>query len=278
MIVLINYPAVRQAIVTDAELMTSIAYTTADNELSGEYTGQAQFAFSPDLLSMSAFDKSHDEPRGFLAMRSVAQSVSMDLGLSAELRNSIIISFAATDLGDLQWKGRAKETEFTGQISFNGDRDDIDKELIDSLASTIEFDITRESGFTTPQPSALRLGVSAQMDKLFHKLPGEMLLGIDMNIGMNNEPSNSTIPRYSIGMDYLPGKKWPVFLAGMTFDQEINARLGLGLGYRNHFVDVYASTIDLISMIQNDDRISFSLVARWKFMTGFKNHNENSGF
>jgi len=117
-------------------------------------------------------------------------------------------------------------------------------------------------------PTALRLGVALKFEDMFKRFPGELMVGFDYNQGLNNQPSNFTASRFSLGFQYRYKPRWPILVGGYTYDLLGVGRGAIGIGYDTWFVDVYVSTIDIFSMVTGGPRFSASLVARWKLFSG----------
>lgn len=256
---------------TDIGLNANVNYTTATQTLSGSYEAHAIYAFSEDLAKANAFVEEGQEPRGFLAMRPAGRGYGIDLGAAAELRKGWILGLAVTDIGSISWEGSAFSSDFDGYIDISGV---IDHQAIDSIAAGIRLDREKKNDFNTPMPTAVRLGVALKFEEMFKRFPGEFLVGIDYNQGLNNEPSNFTEPRFSAGFSYRYRPKWPILIGGYTYDLLGITRGALGLGYTNWLFDIYISTIDIFAIVKGGDRASASLIVRWKILSG---RNKNSG-
>ena len=250
---------------TDIGLDAQLYYTSATQSLTGNYTARAIHSFSPDISEANAFTEENKKPRGFLAMRPAGKGYSFDIGGAAELKKGWVVGLAITDLGKINWKGSAKESEFEGYIDISGA---IDNDNIDSIASGISLDNESREDFSTSMPTTVRLGIALNFEDMFKRFPGELMVGIDYNQGLNNQPSNSTKPRFSAGFHYRIKPKWPILIGGYTYSPIDAGRGAIGLGYSNWLFDVYVSTIDLGDIVSGGDRFSASLVARWKLFCG----------
>jgi hypothetical protein len=251
---------------TDIGLSANVNYSTATQTLSGSYQANAIHSFSEDLEIANTFNQGNeDPPPGFMQLKPAGKGFGFDIGGSAELRHGWIFGLSITDLGSINWTGSAKTSEFEGYIDISGV---IDYETIDSLSHEIKLVSETREEFRTPMPTALRLGVALRFEEMFNRFPGELLLGFDYNQGLNNQPSNYTTPRFSLGFQYRYKPKWPILIGGFSYDLLDIGRGSVGLGYDTWFVDVYVSTIDIFSIVSGGPRFSVSLVARWKILTG----------
>ncbi len=252
---------------TDIGLSASASYSSADQTLRGSYQARAIHAFSDDLSTVNAFEQDNKQPRGFLSLKPAGRGFGVDIGGAAEFRRGWIVGLSVTDVGLISWTGNAARSDFSGYIDISGV---IEEGTLDSLASEIKLENESRERFTTPMPTAVRVGVALKFEEMFDRFPGELLAGIDYNQGLNNEPSNFTAARFSIGLHYRYKKTWPILLGGYTYDLLSISRVALGLGYTTWFMDVYVSTFDIIPLVSGEDHLSASLVARWKILCGHR--------
>ena len=251
---------------TDIGLSANVNYSTATQTLSGSYQANAIYSFSEDLGIANTFNQGNAAPPpGFLKLKPAGRGFGFDIGAGAELQKGWILGFAITDLGSINWTGSAKKSEFDGYIDISGV---IDHETIDSLAYNINLVNESREDFRTPMPTALRLGVALKFEEMFNSFPGTLMVGFDYNQGLNNQPSNYTVPRFSLGFQYRYKPKWPILIGGYSYDLYDIGRGAIGLGYDTWLVDVYVSTIDIFSIVSGGPRFSASLVARWKLFSG----------
>lgn len=255
----------------DIGLSANATYSSATQTLTGTYDATAVHSYSPDLTQINTYNEQGGNPPGFLALEPAGRGFGIDIGGAAELKKGWTVGLSVTDIGTIAWKGGAATSNFNGSIDISGA---IDNETIDSLATEISLQNEVRENFNTPMPTAVRLGVALKFEEMIKNFPGELLMGLDYNQGLNNEPSNFTKPRFSTGLHYRYKPKWPVLLAGYTHDLLGINRASLGLGYQTWFMDVYVSTIDVIDIFSGGDRFSASLVARWKILCG---HQKNKG-
>jgi hypothetical protein len=256
---------------TDIGLSVDAYYSSGTQTLSGSYDIHAIHSFSPDLAAIDPFNDEVRTPKGFISIVPAGRGYAFDIGTAVEFRKGWTVGLSVTDLGRIRWEGLAAESDFAGNFNFSGA---IDNQTLDSLAVDIALENKWQESFSTSPPTALRLGVSLKFEEMFDRFPGELLAGIDYNQGLNDEPSNFESARFSLGLHYRPAPKAPIILAGYTIDLLGVSRGSLGLGYSIWLVDVYLSTIDMISYVNGDDRFSASFVARWKILCG---HRKNKG-
>jgi hypothetical protein len=253
---------------TDIGLSAQVSYSSATQTLSGDYQANAVYSFSEDLDIANTFHQGNtdpDPPPGFMKMKPAGKGYGFDIGAGAELRKGWILGLAVTDLGSIKWSGQATNSDYNGYIDVSGV---IEYEDIDSLSHNISLTSERKQTFNTSMPTTLRLGVALKFEEMFKRFPGELMVGLDYNQGLNDQPSNFTVPRFSIGFQYRYKPKWPILIGGYTYELLNVGRGAIGLGYDTWFVDVYVSTIDIFSIVTGGARFSASLVARWKLFSG----------
>lgn len=251
---------------TDIGVSANLNYSNATYTLSGNFQAHAAYAFSEDLGILNSFNNEGKEPPGFLRLTPAGRGLGFDIGGAAELRKGWTVGLALTDIGNIWWKGTARESDYSGYIDISGV---IEYETIDSLAAGVQLIREKTNDFSTAMPTALRMGVALDLEEMFHRFPGKLKVGVDYNQGLNNQPSNYTEPRFSIGLEYHYKPVWPLFIGGYTIDFLGISRGAFGLGYKTWLVDIYLSTIDIFSMVSGGDRASASLVARWKIGCGW---------
>lgn len=251
---------------TNIGIEANVNYSTATQTLSGDYQAHALYSFSEDLDIANTFHQGNaDPPPGFMQLKPAGRGFAFDIGAGAELRKGWILGLAVTDLGSIKWSGQATASDFDGYIDISGV---IEYEDIDSLSQNITLERERREEFNTPMPTTLRLGVALKFEEMFKRFPGELMVGFDYNQGLNDQPSNFTASRFSLGFQYRYKPKWPILIGGYTYDLLNVSRASIGLGYDTWFMDVYVSTIDIFSIVTGGPRFSASLVARWKLFSG----------
>ena len=148
----------------------------------------------------------------------------LDFGINAKLSDLFSIGFALTDIGSINWNNNA--AEYTSDKALYID-DITNKDQLDTLKDHL---IGKNSGkyinsFSTKLATAVHLGISLQLTNL--------LLAFDFNQGLNDQPGNSTLPRFSIGTEWIP-KLWVFnFRTGISVGgyEKFNWGAGFGLNF-----------------------------------------------
>ena len=126
--------------------------------------------------------------------------LGFDLGVSGEVFQALRIGVSITDIGKVTWNQNTKVIVGNGAFSIS------DYQQQDSLKNAFKGQTHDTTSFKTSLPTALHIGGAFQIDKapFISHFPGQLLVAADLNVGFNNEPGNSTIPRFSLGTEYVP--------------------------------------------------------------------------
>ncbi|MBI4428248.1 MAG: hypothetical protein HY562_03930 [Ignavibacteriales bacterium] len=226
-----------------------------------EYRGIADFSF---LSRRSAIDQL-DPDRGAtfdLFPEPAGTGFGVDLGLSLELGLGVRIAASVTDIGGIDWEKNIVETSADYAFSFT---DPFSSATQDSLENAFKGKNSPGSGFSTNLPTAIRLGVMAEVQRIpgFSGVPGSMLLALDINQGLFSSMGGIVEPRLSLGLEYRIIPLLPL-RTGISFLRGDVARWSAGFG-----LDFYAVTLDVatenLSMVfspSSFSMFSFSLGLR----------------
>jgi hypothetical protein len=241
--------------------------TGAGNVITGKGDFLAHTAFSPDFNVKYNFDSTYQKKDFKFSFfpKTAGSGLGIDFGLSAKINDAWSVGFALTDIGSVKWNKNAAEYSSYKAIYLD---DLFSKSQRDSLVKALTG---KDSGkyineFSTPLATAFRFGVAVQVDKLLNgNFPGRMLLAFDYNQGFNNQPSNSTKPRFSIGEDWLLG----VFAlrTGFSFGGFDKFNWGMGIGFVFGLLDLNIGTPDMETVVapNSSKRVTVAIDSRWKF-------------
>lgn len=241
--------------------------TGSGNVITGTGGFLAHAAFSPDFHVKYDFDKtSIKQDANVSAFPTPAGSgFGFDFGFNAKINEYTSVAFAITDIGNITWDHNAAEYSSNKPIYL----DDLsNKDQVDSLTNALTG---KNSGkyigsFSTPLATAMRFGFAVQLDKMLHgNFPGKMLLAFDYNQGFNNQPSNSTKPRFSLGADWMLG----VFAlrTGFSVGGFDKFNWGMGIGFDFNILELNFGTPDMQYVLSPNSakRITVAFDSRWKF-------------
>lgn len=234
-------------------------------------TGKGDFlaysAFSPDFHVKYDFDSLTTKQNASVSIfpKPAGGGFGFDFGFNAKISESTSIAFAITDIGSVTWDKNAAQFSSNKPIYV----DDIsNKDQIDSLKNALTGKNSGKyiSSFSTPLPTALRLGVAIQLDEMLNgNFPGRMLLAFDYNQGFNDQPRNSKKPRFSLGADWRLGLL--ALRSGFSFGGYDNFNWGMGIGFDFKLLELNFGTPDMQYAFgpNSAKRITFAFDSRWKF-------------
>ena len=248
-------------IYNDITFSAGAGVSIGDKRFVGGFEANSYKAYSDDINLKNIFSsESVIEKVPFMSPS--GKGLGMDFGLVARIDHGITVGLSLTDIGSVTWKGKTKRSLVAGKI-------EIDSSLtiddIDTIFSSIVIKNESAESFRTKPSSALHVGFCFQIDRFIKNLPGEMNLAVEIHHGLSKGPVNLDYPRVASGLDWKPGKKWPVFLTGVTYFGIDKMAWSVGLGYEFRFVEVYLASADYLSFIGNTDQQSLSLSACWHF-------------
>ena len=212
-------------------------------------TGSVDFAEfsssipSKDILSVLLLNS---QPAG--------KGTGFDFGITAKLNKHWNVAFSVVDLGSILWEKNTKYSEGKGSFSIS---DIGTAKNQDSLRNNFKGKSIDTTSFRRPLPTAIHFGTSIQLDESPYvnknKFFGKLLLEADMHIGLNNEPGNSKLPRFSVGGEYIIPSKWVDWLrvrSGMMFGGRELFSWAFGIGFATQVFDFDIGT-ESIALITN---------------------------
>lgn len=220
-------------------------------------------AFSPDFGVKYDFDESDEEKESNFGLfpSSAGSGFGLDFGINAKLDNHWRLSLAVTDIGSVNWNEETVVYESQSTLYFNDVTDD---ELVDSLADALTGKGRYSDGFSSSLPTTLRFGASFQFDR--EAVPGDLLIAVDYNQGLNDAPSNTTKPRFSIGFEWKP-LAWMPLRSGFSFGGRDGFRWGAGIGFDAGFLEFNFASSYFNGILGGNSakRIGVSVGTKWKF-------------
>jgi hypothetical protein len=69
-----------------------------------------------------------------------------------------------------------------------------------------------------------------------------------------------------MGVDWKPGRRWPVFLTGITNGQVEDFSWSLGIGYELKFFEIYIASPNMIPTFKGESMQSLSVSMCWHFI------------
>ncbi len=157
----------------------------------------------------------------------VGHGTGLDFGLTAELKNGMLISWSLTDVGSILWDKNVINTYGTGSYTFTG----YSPSIQDSVKNVFKGKNEEGGSFTTSLPTVMRLGASMEAQKIpgLSFLPGHMILAFEYAQGFNESLGNTTKARYSFGTEYRIIPLLPL-RTGLVFGGDDITRWAFGFG------------------------------------------------
>lgn len=241
--------------------------TDQNNNFVGKGDYLAYSAFSPDFNVKYDFDPNPKKKGSIGPFPSAAGSgFGFDFGFFAEINDKWSAGISFMDLGSVTWdKNAAKFSSnqpiFLDDITSKSQRDS----LVDALSGRGEL----IDEFTTSLPGAFHLGVALNLHEVFGKdnFEGKTILTFDYLQGFNNQPRNSTSPRFGFGVEWKPDSWIPYLRMGMNFGGADKFGWTAGMGIDFGFLEINFATPDFqyFFMPAQAKRVSFSANNIWKF-------------
>jgi len=242
--------------------------TTGENNV---ITGNGEFlaysAFSDDFHVKYDFDslKVKQDAEFSMFPESAGSGIGFDFGFNAKVNEIWSIGFAVTDIGKVKWNKNVAEFKSNKPIYLD---DLTDKEQRDSLIDNLTGKGSGRyiSEITTDLATALRFGIALQLDRMFTRFPGRMLVAVEFNKGFNDQPGNSSKSQFVIGTDWKPGGAF-AFRTGFAFGGIDKFGWALGVGMDFGILEMNIGTPDMQYVVapNNAKRITVALDSRWKF-------------
>jgi hypothetical protein len=233
--------------------------TGNENVITGQGNFMAHAAFSPSFNVKYDFDKSAKTDNAFSIFPTPAGSgVGIDFGLNAKLSDFFSVGFALTDIGSVTWNKNVAEYSTNKAIYLD---DLTNKDQRDTLVNHLTGKNNGKyvNSFYTKLATASHLGCALQLSKL--------LLALDYNQGFNDQPGNSTKPRFSAGTEWIPNWWVLEFRTGISVGGYDKFNWGAGLGLNFGLLELNFGTSDFQYAFAPNSakRISIAFDSKWKF-------------
>jgi hypothetical protein len=239
----------------------------SENVIRGKLDYLILHALSPDFATNYGKDSIVSDFRFSFAPTSAGKGFGIDLGLSGDINDYIKAGIAITDLGSINWKTNQATIKGKSEFTFEGYST---KEELDSLKEKFNeatSDIT--SPFSSSLPTALRVGLSLQLEKapFIKSFPGSLLVVFDYNQGFNNEIGNTTIPRFSLGFEWDYLKYIPLIRTGISVGGLVGFTWSFGLGFKLGPIEFNLASSNFASLFSPNStrKINLAMESKWRF-------------
>ena len=233
--------------------------TGASNQINGNADMVGYAAFSPSFGSVYSFDSSNSAASMGFFPKPAGSGVGFDLGVAASMEKAWRFSLSITDIGSIKWDNNTAQYSASGNFSVT---DLTDKSQLDTIKNKMIGKGEFISGFSTSLPTALRAGVSYNLNSV---IPGSLLLAFDYNQGLNDFPGNSKNPRFSLGAEWtLLG--WFNLRTGFSVGGMDGFGWALGIGLDAGLVEFNIATSDMNQVVLGNDAKMYTVAfgSRWK--------------
>ncbi len=178
----------------------------------------------------------------------------IDLGVSGIIDDKWKVSLSLTDIGQINWSDQSVVYKSSSDYIL---KDVTEKDFTDSLSLVLKGKGSYDDSFSTSLPLTLRIGMVVDINKLSKiSVPGQLRIGFDYNQGLNNSPSNSLNPRFSIGAEWTQFE-WFILRAGISAGGFYGLNWGLGVGFDTGLLEFDIGTSDLHNIFRGNDLKEF---------------------
>jgi hypothetical protein len=188
----------------------------------------------------------------------VGKGFGVDFGFSSEVREGLRVALSFTDLGSIKWDRNVFESAGGGPFNVTG----VLGAMGDTLEKARKGTTLLGAPFKTSLPATLRLGATMDTREFpfFKFIPGRLLLAFDYTQGLNKSLGNTTIPRFSLGIEYRIIRFVPI-RTGLAVGGGDMIRWAFGTGFNSHYfsLDLATEHFGMIFMPRSFQMASISL-------------------
>jgi hypothetical protein len=191
----------------------------------------------------------------------------VDIGLSGFVDENFRVGVALVDIGKITWRSNTRETIGFAQLKLD---DPFLGHQVDTLKDALKGESHLIGEFSTGLPTTLHMGLAYQLNKgsssIEDSAPSQLLLlALDYNQGLNSLPGTSTIPRFSLGVEYIPLFFLPI-RTGVSLGGTDKANIAFGFGLHLDVFDLDFATENLGAAIspKSFKRASFAFGTKIK--------------
>ena len=192
------------------------------------------------IISKSSKSEVGDTVVNFNPFAPQGTGLGIDLGVTAKVMSFVKVGISFTDIGSISWSkdvinttGADTSFAFGGFSPANptvpGSKSNLDS-LNDAFRDYFKNKDSVVSSFSTSLPTKMNIGASIDLDELFPKIPGQLMLGVDYHQGFNTQFNNSTTPEFVFGVEWRPIYQIPL-RTGLGFGGTYGFRWSAGIGF-----------------------------------------------
>ncbi len=200
---------------------------------------------------------------GIFGMPVVGFGTGFDLGIAGGTNSNITFGLSLVDIGKVNWAQKIEET--TADTTLVVD-DPSQVEDGEAITNSLKGKTKTGMPFSTSLPTKFRAGVAFQLDKMIEWIPGELLLGVDLNQGLVEVPGATTRTRVSAGIEWKLLQFLPI-RTGVSFGGTDHFNYAFGFGVNVGFFDLDLATenMELLWSPNNFSHGSIAVGTRFRF-------------
>ncbi|MGK9476776.1 DUF5723 family protein [Melioribacter sp. OK-6-Me] len=241
-------------------------HTDSLGRIHGSLIYNAKSAFSPNFgIEYDFENRSSSEENISLFPEPAGRGYGIDFGISYEHNQTFTFAFAITDIGRIEWNKRTAQFNVNRRVDLEDISEEAQRDSLESFFSTDGSGKPADK-FFTKLATVIRFGASIDLSNLFD-LKNKLLISGDYVQGLNTMPANSTSPRISIGIEWLPFNSFLSLRSGMAFGGWTKFLWGFGLGFDFGLFEINAGTSNFqnVTSPSYGKMISVAIDSRWKF-------------
>jgi hypothetical protein len=209
------------------------------------------------IISKSAKSEVGDTNVNFNPFAPEGTGLGLDIGVTAKVLSFVKVGISLTDIGSISWSkdvintvGADTSFVFGGfdpaRTNVPGSKSNLDS-LNDAFKNYFKNKDSVGSSFSTSLPTRMNIGASVDLDELFPRIPGQLMVAVDYHQGFNSEFNNSTVPEFVVGAEWRPVHVIPL-RTGLGFGGAYGFRwsLGFGLDLSSWDIDIGIGTFNAI--------------------------------
>jgi hypothetical protein len=241
----------------DVQQFNTSLTTSENGTLTGHASYQTRLVGADPTKAGSGF---YLTPFG---MNVYGNGTGFDLGVAGGLSDFVTIGVSLTDIGKVNWEDQIEETYADTTLVVDDPRTVQDGTAIEQA---LQGKKRKGELFSTSLPTTFRAGAAFQIDKLLGWLPGEMVLGVDFNKGLVDEPGTTTHSRVSAGVEWKLLAFLPI-RSGVSFGgtDRMNYAFGFGLNLGFFDLDVATENMELLWSPDDFSHASVAVGTRFRF-------------
>jgi hypothetical protein len=217
------------------------------------------------LVRRSGIDMFGEEKTSFSLFPAPAGAgFGIDFGVGGELLSGVRAAVSLVDIGSISWTRNVRERFGSATIDVTNPSSEAQR---DSVENALKGDERNGAEFSTPLPTALRIGGALRLEETGWTpwLPGKMLVALDYHQGFNKSLGNTTRARLALGVEYRYWNFLPV-RTGISVGglDRFSWAFGFGFDFGAFTMDIGTENFALLFTPNSFDQFSFGLGMRIK--------------